>query len=321
MTLAILDGHAVDPGDLGAAGYARFEKYADVTVYERTSPSDVVARIAGNDAVLLNKVNITRGILEHCPSLKYIGVMATGYNVIDIAAAREAGVVVTNISAYSTDAVAQHVFAFILNFTNMVEAHNRGVMAGKWTKCPDFCYWDAPLVELNGKTLGILGYGNIGRRVAKIGLAFGMRVIVTPHRMPATNNVDGVEAVTMEELLRQSDFLTLHTPLTDETRHIINNKTLALMKKSAYLINAARGAIVDESDLRRVLDAGGIAGYACDVAAKEPMSSASPLLGAPHCVITPHIAWAARETRLRLLDAAEQNLASFISGKPINVVT
>lgn len=321
MTLVILDGHAVDPADLGDKGYARFQKYARVSVYERTMPSDVVSRIGDSDAVFLNKINITKDIIHSCRSLKYIGVMATGYNVVDVVAAREAGITVTNIPAYSTDAVAQHVFAFILNFTNAVSLHSAGVMAGKWTQCPDFCYWDVPLVELGGKTLGIFGFGNIGRKVAKIASAFGMRVITTPHKMPATNNVDGIESLPLDELFTQSDFLTLHAPLTSETRHVVNERTLQMMKKSAYLINAARGALVDEAAVRRALEEGSIAGYACDVVEEEPMQKMSPLLGAPNCVITPHIAWAARETRIRLLDIAEKNLEAFIEGKSLNVVS
>lgn len=321
ITLTILDGNAVDPGDLGEAGYARFNKYADVTVYKRTPPDEAASRIGNSDAVLLNKINITKEILAKCPALKYIGVMATGYNVVDTQAARAAGVTVTNIPAYSTDSVAQHVFAFILHFTNAVALHSEGVMAGKWAKCPDFCYWEKPLMELGGKVLGIYGYGSIGRKVALIGAAFGMRVIVTPHKMPKDGKVEGgYEAVEANELFKQSDFITLHAPLTDETRHIAGDKTIALMKKSAYLINAARGPLVDEAAVRRALDEGRIAGYACDVVAEEPMRADSPLLGAPNCVITPHVAWAPRETRLRLLDIAEQNLSCYLAGKPQNTV-
>lgn len=320
MTLTVLDGHAVDPGDLGDAGYSRFEKYAHVTVYERTKARDVVSRIKNSDAVLLNKINITKDILSSCRALKYIGVMATGYNVVDTQAAHEAGVTVTNIPAYSTSSVAQHVFAFILNFTNEVALHSEGVMAGRWVSCPDFCYWDAPLMELEGKTLGIYGFGSIGHAVAKIGSAFSMRVMVTPHKMPSSGMVDGFKAVETQTLFRQSDFLTLHAPLTEETRHIAGVNTLPLMKKTAYLINAARGPLVDEDAVRKALDAGELAGYACDVVEDEPMKADSPLLGAPHCVVTPHIAWAPRETRLRLLDIAERNLASYLEGNAQNTV-
>lgn len=319
-TLTVLDGHAVDPGDLGESGYARFKKYADVTVYERTPPDEVARRIGSSTFVLLNKINITRQILLQCPELKYIGVMATGYNVVDTKAAKELGVTVTNIPAYSTDSVAQHVFAFILHFTNAVAIHSAGVMAGKWVKCPDFCYWDTPLMELGGKVLGIYGFGSIGHKVAKIGAAFGMQVIVTPHKMPESGLIDGIKCVSCEELFKQSDFLTLHAPLTDETRHIAGDETLPLMKKTAYLINAARGPLADEKAVRRALDEGRIAGYACDVVAEEPMKADSPLLGAPNCVVTPHVAWAPKETRLRLLDIAEKNLAAFVAGKRQNTV-
>lgn len=315
MTLVILDGHAVNPGDLS---WERFNRFASsVAVYDRTPPDLVVERIGGAELVLLNKVNMTAEIFSRCPSIKYIGLFATGYNVVDLDAARAAGVTVTNIPSYSTDAVAQHVFAFILNFTNSVARYGRDVMAGEWTRSPDFCYWDTPLMELRGKTLGVFGFGSIGRRVAQIGEAFGMSVIFCARRQRegARNQVSA------EELFRRSDFLSLHAPLTAETRHVVNEKTLSLMKPSALLINTARGALVDESAVRRALDGERIAGYSCDVAETEPMAADCPLLGAPNCVVTPHIAWAPKETRARLLGAAEKNLEMFLAGAPQNVVS
>ena len=314
MKLTILDGHAVNPGDLP---WDCFKELAEVTVYERTPSELVKNRIGGSDAIFLNKINITEDILSSCPNLKYIGVLATGYNVIDLEACRRRNITVTNIPAYSTDSVAQHVFAFILNFTNHVALHNQSVQRGDWQKCPDFCYWNAPLSELAGKTLGIFGYGNIGKKVTSLARAFGMNVICctrTPREgMP--------EPVTFEELCRRSDFISLHAPLTPQTTHIINKESLSLMKKSAYLINTARGGFVVEAELAQSLKEGKIAGYAADVLESEPMSKDCPLLNAPNCVITPHIAWAPLETRARLQNIAYENLKAFIEGNPVNVVS
>ena len=312
--LTILDGHAVNPGDLP---WNFLDGIIDYKVYERTAPEQVIERIGDSDAIFLNKIQITKEIFDSCPNLKYIGVLATGYNVIDLEAARAHGVTVTNIPAYSTDSVAQHVFAFILYFTNQVAQHSASVMSGDWVKCRDFCFWDGSLSELAGKTLGIFGYGNIGKRVSEIANAFGMKVICctrTPKEgMP--------EAVSFEELLKRSDFLTLHAPLTDKTKNIINKESLSLMKKSAYLINTARGGFVVEKDLAECLNNGGIAGYAADVLLQEPMASDCPLLKAKNCIITPHIAWAPRETRKRLQGIAEENLKAWLNGKPVNVVS
>ena len=314
IKLTILDGHAVNPGDLP---WDFLKKYAEITVYERTPQEQVVQRIADSDAVFLNKIQITEEILSQCPNLKYIGVLATGYNVIDLEAARRHNITVTNIPAYSTDSVAQHVFSFILYFTNQVAQHSASVMAGDWVKCPDFCYWNGSLSELSGKTLGIFGYGNIGKRVASIAQAFGMKVICCT-RTPK----DGMpEPVSFEELLKRSDFLTLHAPLTDQTKNIINKESLSLMKQSAYLINTARGGFVVEKELADCLNAGGIAGYAADVLLQEPMAANNPLLKVKNCVITPHIAWAPYETRKRLQGIAEENLKAWINGHPINVVS
>ena len=312
--LTILDGHAVNPGDLP---WNFLDGIVDYKVYERTSSEEVIDRIGNSDAVFLNKIQITKEIFDACPNLKYIGVLATGYNVIDLDAARAHGVTVTNIPAYSTESVAQHVFSFILYFTNQVAQHSASVMAGDWVKCRDFCFWNGSLSELNGKTLGIFGYGNIGKKVAEIAKAFGMNVICctrTPKEgMP--------EAVSFEDLLKRSDFLTLHAPLTEQTKNIINKESLSLMKKSAYLINTARGGFVVEQDLADCLNSDGIAGYAADVLLNEPMNADCPLLKAKNCVITPHIAWAPRETRKRLQGIAEENLKAWIAGNPINVVS
>ncbi len=313
LKLTILDGHAVNPGDLP---WNFLDGIVDYKVYERTSSEEVIDRIGNSDAVFLNKIQITKEIFDACPNLKYIGVLATGYNVIDLDAARAHGVTVTNIPAYSTESVAQHVFSFILYFTNQVAQHSASVMAGDWVKCRDFCFWNGSLSELNGKTLGIFGYGNIGKKVAEIAKAFGMNVICctrTPKEgMP--------EAVSFEDLLKRSDFLTLHAPLTEQTKNIINKESLSLMKKTAYLINTARGGFVVEQDLADCLNSDGIAGYAADVLLNEPMNADCPLLKAKNCVITPHIAWAPKETRKRLQGIAEENLKAWLEGSPINVV-
>jgi len=313
IKLTILDGHAVNPGDLP---WDEFKKYADITVYERSAPEEVASRIGDSDAIFLNKINITEEILVQCPNLKYIGVLATGYNVIDLDAARRHNIVVTNIPSYSTDAVAQHVFAFITYFSNHVALHNESVHQGDWVKCPDFCYWNKGLFELSGKTLGIFGYGNIGKKVAKIGEAFGMKVICCSR----TVKPDMPEMVSFDELLEYSDVISLHAPLTDKTKDIINKASLSKMKKSAFLVNTARGGFVVEQDLADALNNDVIAGYAADVVLSEPMASDSPLLKAKNCVITPHIAWAPLETRSRLQGIALENLKCWLNGKPQNVV-
>lgn len=313
IKLTILDGHAVNPGDLS---WDSFKEFANVTVYER-SPAELVAqRIADSDAIFLNKINITEEILSACPNLKYIGVLATGYNVIDLTAAKRHNVIVTNIPAYSTDSVAQHTFAFILNFTNQIAAHNESVKKGDWVRCRDFCYWNTSLCELSGKTLGVFGYGNIGKKVCEIAKSFGMNVICcTRSEKPGMP-----ERVSFEELLKHSDFLTLHAPLTEQTKRIINKESLSLMKKNAFIINTARGAFVDEKELAAALNEGRIAGYGADVVVEEPMKDDNPLLTAKNTVITPHIAWAPRETRQRLQKIALENLKNWINGIPTNIV-
>ena len=313
MKLAILDAHADNPGDLS---WDSFKEFADVVLYDRTSSNDVINRIGDADAIFVNKVQITEEILQKAPKLKYIGVCATGYNVIDLDACSKRNIIVTNIPAYSTNAVAQHVFALITNFSNNISLHNQSVHAGEWIQSPDFVYWKEPLFELAGKTLGIFGYGEIGSKVAEIGKAFGMKIICNTR----TKKPGMPEFVSFEELLKEADILTLHAPLTDLTKNIINKESLSLMKKSAYLINTARGGFVVEKDLAEYLKAGGIAGYAADVIATEPMLPDCPLLNCPNCVLTPHIAWAPKETRKRLLDIAYENFKAWIDGHPINVV-
>ena len=314
MKITVLDGNALNPGDLS---WSPVEKFGNLTVYPRTSPEDVVSRIGDSDAILLNKINITEDVLSKCPNLKYIGVQATGYNVIDLEACRKHNVVVTNVPSYSTAGVAQMTFTYITQFASLSQMHSESVKNGDWVKCPDFCYWKAPLMELEGKTLGIYGYGSIGRRVAQIAKAFGMKVIVCTR----TQKPDIENPVDFETLLKESDFITLHAPLTDKTREIMNSKTLSMMKKSAYLINTARGLLVNENDVAQALKDGTIAGYAADVVSEEPMKAGNPLLSARNTIITPHIAWAAVETRQRLLDVVARNLECWIGGNPQNVVS
>lgn len=313
MKLAILDAHADNPGDLS---WRPFEEFAEVFLYDRTNQNEIISRAKDCEAIFVNKVRITEEILENLPKLKYIGVCATGYNVIDLKACSKRGIIVTNIPGYSAAAVAQHVFSFILHFSNHVALHNESVHAGEWCDSLDFVYWKKPLTELAGKTLGIFGYGSIGEKVAAAGKIFGMNVI---YNSRSKKNADA-EFVSFDELLKRSDILSLHAPLTEETKHIIDKNSLAKMKKTALLINTARGDLVVEKDVAECLKNGGIAGFAADVASVEPMEKNNPLLRCPNCVLTPHIAWAPKETRQRLLNIALDNFKAWINGKPINKV-
>ena len=329
MKIVILDGNALNPGDLSWQG---FEKLGEVTCYPRTPVEKVVERIGNAEILIVNKITIDSKIMDACPSLKYIGVLATGYNIIDTEAAKKRNIVVTNIPAYSTAAVAQSVFAFIMEFSNGVHAHNKSVMNGDWCKAKDFCYWTHPMTELSGKTLGIAGFGSIGQQVAKIALSFGMNVTAftrsaekiadfnEKYAILKDNGTAPVKTVTKGELFEFSDFLTLHCPLTEQTKNFVNEQTLSLMKPSAVLINTSRGPVVDEYAVRKALDENRLGGFACDVISAEPMKEDNPLLGAPRCIITPHVAWAALETRKRLMDIAEANLKAFLAGKPQNTV-
>lgn len=313
MKLAVLDAHAANPGDLSLDA---FKDLAAVTLYDRTNQDEVVSRVKDCEAIFVNKVVITEEILAQLPKLKYIGVCATGYNVIDLEACSKRSIIVTNIPSYSSDAVAQHVFALITNFSNSVALHSSSVHEGDWVSSPDFVYWKRPLFELSGKTLGIFGYGSIGSKVAEIGKAFGMKVICNTR----TKKEGMPEYVTFEDLLKKSDIVSLHAPLTDQTKNIINKNTLSLMKPTSYLINTARGGFINENDLADALKNNVISGYAADVVSVEPMAKDNPLLGCPNCVLTPHIAWAPKETRERLLGIALDNFKAWLSGSPINVV-
>lgn len=323
MKIVILDGYTENPGDLSWNG---FEALGEVTVYDRTNEDQIAERIGRAEAVLTNKTPITAGTMEECRNLKYIGVLATGYNVVDITAAKQKGITVTNVPAYSTDSVAQHTMALILELSNHVGAHQDSVQEGEWVRSRDFCYWKHPIIELAGKTLGIVGYGSIGRRTAEVAEAFGMNILVASGHLPLGDRpgeLPGrtVRVVELEELLRCSDFISLHCPLTEKNKYMINRDTLKMMKKSAYLVNTARGPLICESDLRKAVLNGTIAGAAVDVAEIEPMKEDSPLLGVENILVTPHIAWASKEARGRLMETAVDNLKQYMAGTPVHVVS
>ena len=317
MKIVILDGYTANPGDLSWNG---LEKLGEVSVYDRTKPSETLERVADAEIVLTNKVVITREMMAKLPQLKYIGVLATGYNVVDIVAAKEYGITVTNVPAYSTESVAQMVFAHLLTVTNRTEHYaiqNRG---DRWSGNPDFCYWDFPHMELAGKTFGIVGLGHIGQRVAQIATAFGMKVKALTSK-PVEALPDNIEKASIEELLATSDVLSLHCPLTEDTRHLINVHTLQQMKPSAILINTGRGPLVEDQAVAAALAEGRLAAFCADVLTEEPPRADNPLLKQPNAFITPHIAWASKEARIRLLQVATDNVRSFLSGNPVNVVS
>lgn len=316
MKIVVLDGHTVNPGDLSWDG---LETIGDVVVYPRTSPGELLERSKDADALLTNKVVIDAETLNQLPSLKYIGVLATGYNVVDIDAARKHGVCVTNIPAYSTDSVAQMVFAHILNITNRVAHYAEANRKGRWSSNADFCYWDTPLTELSGKTIGIVGLGHIGKKVAHIARDFGMDVFAYTSKHSASLP-DGIQKTTLEGLLGISDVLTLHCPLNEQTREMINAGTIKRMKRGAILINTGRGPLVNEADVAAALKSGQLGGYGADVMCQEPPAADNPLLGAPNAFITPHIAWATHEARVRLMQIAVDNLKAYSDGASINVV-
>jgi glycerate dehydrogenase len=317
-SIIVLDGHTLNPGDLS---WEPWRVHGDVVVYERTAPQEIVQRCAGADIVLTNKVPLDAETLAALPSLKYIGVTATGYNIIDTRAAERHGIVVTNVPSYGTASVAQMTIALLLELTLHVQRHSDSVMEGKWSRSPDFCFWESPLVELSGKTIGIIGMGNIGGRVADIASAFGMSVLGSSRNQTDQSHRLNFSWATIPDLLRLSDVVSIHCPLFPETRGLINKKTLALMKRTAYLLNTSRGPIVVEEDLAEALNYGTIAGAGIDVLNAEPPVNGSPLFGAKNCIITPHISWATHEARARLMKAALDNLAAFKSGHPVNLCT
>jgi len=317
MKIVILDGYSANPGDLS---WKELETMGELTVYDRTAPSETVARCADAAIVLTNKVVLGKTEIAQLPHLKYIGVLATGYNVVDVAYAHERGITVTNVPAYSTESVAQMVFAHLLTVTNRTEHYAIQNRQGRWTQNPDFCYWDFPHMELAGKTFGIVGLGNIGQRVAQIALAFGMKVKALTSKDASAVQSLGIEKASLEDLLASSDVLSLHCPLTEQTRHLINNSTLQQVKPTAILINTGRGPLVDDQAVADALADGRLAAFCADVLTEEPPKADNPLLHQPHAFITPHIAWASTEARIRLLQVAIGNVRAFMDGKPQNMV-
>lgn len=316
MQIVILDGFTTNPGDLS---WAAMEAIGPTTVYDRTPSRQIVERAFAADVVLTNKTPLGAETLAALPRLKYVGVLATGVNVVDVAAARDRGIVVTNVPEYSTPNVTQATWALILELTNQVGLHATGVRAGRWSASIDFCYQDSELVELAGLTLGLVGYGRIARGVAAVGRALGMKIIAH-RRQPGARADDGTECVSLDELFAQSDVVSLHCPLTAETTGLVNARRLGLMKPTAFLVNTARGGLVVEDDLAAALNAGRIAGVGLDVLSTEPPPATNPLLQASRCLITPHVAWATRNARARLVAVAAANLQAFVDGSPKNVV-
>ena len=316
MKIIVLDGYGLNPGDLS---WDAMSALGDLTVYDRTSPSELLARAEGAEVLITNKTLITADDMAVLPALKYIGVLATGYNVVDIEAAKARGVVVTNIPAYSTASVAQMVFAHLLNITQRVGYYADENAKGRWSGSKDFCYWDTNLVELDGKKMGIVGYGNIGRATARIALAFGMEVLAYTSKAQA-ELPEGVKKVALDELFAESDVVSLHCPLTPDTKELVNAGRLKLMKPSAMIINTGRGPLINEQDLADALNEGRIAAAGLDVLSVEPSAENNPLLKAKNCFITPHIAWATLEARTRLMDIAVNNLNSYQAGHIINNV-
>lgn len=322
MKIVVLDGYTLNPGDLSWGG---FEKLGELHVYDRTaydlSNSElVIDRGRDADVILLNKTLLNSEMMEHMPNLKYVGVLATGYNIVDVEAAKKMGITVTNIPTYGTNAVAQMAIALLLELCHHVGAHGYAVANGEWESNPDWSFWKYPLVELAGKTMGVIGYGRIGRTVGGIAKALGMKVIAMANSPDQSLEDDMMRYGTLEDLLRESDVISLHCPLTESTQGIINKETIASMKDGVMIINNSRGQLIVEGDLRDALNSGKVAGAALDVVSSEPIKPNNPLLQAKNCIITPHISWAPKEARTRLMDLALENLERYLAGDPINVV-
>lgn len=316
MNIVVLDGYALNPGDLN---WNELKSLGSCAIYERTPPDEVLARVSDAEVVLTNKTVLGREHLQHLPQLKYIGVLATGTNVVDLTAARERGIPVTNVPAYATASVAQLTFALLLELTLHAGRHSESVHRGGWTRSKDFCYWEGSLVEIAGLTLGLVGFGNIAQAVARIALACQMNVLVRARR-PRPDPSQGLRFADLETVFRQSDVISLHCPLTPDTKHLINAERLAWMKPGALLINTGRGPLIDEPALADALNSGRLAGAGLDVLSLEPPPADNPLLAAKNCIITPHIGWATRAARLRLMKVAVDNVRAFLEGEPQNVV-
>lgn len=316
MKIVVMDGKGVNPGDMS---WKQIQQFGELIVYERTASDEIIDHVGDAEIVLTNKTVFDEDTIAKLKNVKYIGVLATGYNVVDLKAASKRGIVVTNIPAYSTDSVAQMTFAHILNVTNHIDHYARASRDGEWSRCPDFCYWDKPLVELAGKTIGIIGLGNIGMKVANIALNFGMNVIAYTSKEPK-EIPNGINKASIDNILSDSDIISLHCPLTKQTRELINKDSIAKMKRGVIVVNTGRGPLVNEEDVANALHNGLIGAYCADVMCSEPPSADNPLFVEQNAYITPHVAWASKEARIRLMDIAEKNIHSFLSGKPINVV-
>ena len=316
MKIVILEGHAVNPGDLS---WDCLNQFGQVTVYPRTAPEEAAGRIGDAEVVLINKVHITAQLLDACPNIRLICVLATGYNVVDCETCKSRGIPVCNVPAYSTDAVAQFTFSLLLELCNAVGHHDLAVHNGEWASCPDFCFWHTPQMELAGKTMGIVGFGRIGRAVGRVARAFGMEVLAYNRSRCPEGEAIG-QYVDLDTLLTTSDVISLHCPLTAENTGMINGEAIAKMKSGAILLNTARGGLIDEAALAYALCNGKLRGFAADVVSKEPIDPKNPLLTAPNCILTPHMAWAPIETRQRIIDVTINNIQSFLDGNPMNVV-
>jgi len=317
MKIVVLDGYALNPGDLSWEG---LEALGELTVYERTPIELVTERSKDADIIFTNKTQVRAAAIEQLPQLKYIGVLATGFNIVDVDAAKQHGIIVVNVPGYSTASVVQLTFALLLELTLHVQRHSDAVMDLRWAHSKDFCFWDFPLVELAGKTIGIIGFGSIGKQVADVATAFGMNVIASSRTITDQSHRKNFKWATTTELLKESDVVSIHCPLFPDTQGLINHDRLSLMKPTAYLLNTSRGPIVVDQDLADALNQGIIAGAGIDVLSVEPPSADNPLFKAKHCIITPHIAWATNEARARLMEITVQNLKAFLSGAPVNVV-
>ncbi len=317
MKIVILDGYTENPGDLSWEG---LEALGELTVYDRTPADKIVERIGDAEIVFSNKTPLSAETLAACPNVRFIGLLATGYNVVDIDYARERGIPVCNVPGYSTSSVAQHVFALLLEITSHVGNHSESVHAGEWASCADFCYWNYPLIELSGKTMGIVGYGSIGKAVAKIAVAFGMKVLVCATHVDPSQETDSIRYASRDEIFANADIISFHCPLFPDTQGMVNKDSIAGMKNGVILINTARGPIVVEEDVAAAVKSGKIHAYAADVVSVEPIRADNPLLGVENVILTPHIAWAPKESRQRLMDITVSNLRAFLAGKPENVV-
>lgn len=317
MKIVVLDGYASNPNDIG---WEALFSLGDVTVYDRTPAHKLLERIGDAEVLLVNKINLGEEVFSACPNLKYVGLLSTGYNIVDLQAANLHGITVSNVPAYSTPSVTQHTFSLILELCMHTGAHSATVHQGKWCRSPDYCYWDAPLTELSGKTLGLIGFGQIGKAVARVALCLGMKVVACASRPRAESGVEGVTMLSFPELLSVSDIISLHCPQTENNLNMICEETIAKMKNGVFIINTARGGLINEADLARALISGKVGGFGADVLMREPPAEDCPLLSAPNTVITPHIAWAPLESRRRLIAIATENVRMFLNGHPQNTV-